>query len=99
MRRVHAAHGLRMLFSNAALALALFALALWGVGREVWVARVFQNAPHHGILEAARFFTYAFLDTRLVVQVLCLAVLFAFIWLIRDLARAMGTLSFTSVRV
>lgn len=88
MKRVHAVHSLRMLFSNASLALVLFALALWGIGREVWVAHVFQNAPHQGILEAARFFAYAFIDTRLIVQTLCLAALFALAWLMRDLLRA-----------
>ncbi|HVX90204.1 MAG TPA: hypothetical protein VHC20_01020 [Candidatus Paceibacterota bacterium] len=88
MRRVTAAHTLRPLLSNAAFALVLFVLALYGVGREVWVAKVFENAPHADIIAALRFFAYAFLDTRLIVQALCLAVLFAFVWMVRDVLRA-----------
>ena len=93
MKRVHAVHGLRMLFSNMSLALILLALALYGIGREVWVAHVFANAPHRGVLEAARFFAYAFIDTRLIVQALCLAALFAFAWLLRDLFRTFAVFS------
>ena len=88
MRRVRAAHALRPLLSNAALALALFTLALYGVGREVWVAHVFQNAPHQDVLALARFFLAAFLDTRLIVQALCLTAIAALVWFMRDVLRA-----------
>ena len=93
MRRVQTARMIRPLLSNAALALVLFVLALYGVGREVWVARVFQNAPHGNLLADIQFFFTAFIDTRLIVQALCLAVLFAFLWLIRDLIRSVSALS------
>lgn len=92
MRRVQTAHMIRPLLSNAALALVLFALALYGVGREVWVAKVFENAPHGNVLADLQFFLAAFLDTRLIVQALCLAVIFAFAWFVRDLVRGFTSL-------
>jgi hypothetical protein len=87
MRRVQVARVVRALLSNVALALVLFTLALYGVGREVWVAHVFQNAPHGDVLAVARFFLAAFIDTRLIVQALCLTTLAAFVWLMRDLVK------------
>ncbi|HVW71828.1 MAG TPA: hypothetical protein VHB93_01600 [Candidatus Paceibacterota bacterium] len=92
MRRVRVARMVRPLLSNAALALVLFTLALYGVGREVWVAKVFENAPHGNVLADLRFFLTAFLDTRLIVQTLCVAVVFAFVWFIRDLVRGFNSL-------
>lgn len=87
MRRVNAVHTLRPLFTNAMLAFIVFVLALYGVGREVWVSKVFQNAPHTDVLAALRFFIAAFIDTRTIVQVLILAALLGFVWFVRDIAR------------
>lgn len=88
MRRVHTAHALRPFVSGGTLAVVVGVLALWGIGREVWVARVFENMPHTGDLMAVvRFYVAAFLNTRVPVQALSLAVLGAFVYLARETAR------------
>ncbi len=87
MRRVHTVHALRPILSGGALALAIFVFALWGIGREVWVARVFENAPH-GLLASLNYFVYAFESTRVTVQALCVAAFFGMLWFFRDLFRA-----------
>ncbi len=82
MLRVRTVHVTRRIFSNTTLSAVVFVLALWGIGREVWVARVFQNAPSlTNIDAAAHFFLYAFLDTRLIVQALSIVALGALVWL------------------
>ena len=86
MKRVRRMRVLRMLFSNAALAAVVCVAALWGIGREVWVARVLQNAPAD-ISELPRFYVAAFSHTRLIVQALSLAALAALILLARETAR------------
>ena len=86
MRRVHTIRVLRPIVSGGALALVLATLALWGIGREVWVARVFQNAPHD-FAGTSRYLVYAFDHTRLVVQALALLTLASIIYLARETAR------------
>ncbi len=71
MRRVRVIHTVRPLVSGTTLASFLFLLAVWGIGREVWVAHVIANMPSTGDVTAVvRFFVSAFLNTRFVVQVL-----------------------------
>jgi hypothetical protein len=86
MRRVRRIAILRMIISGALFALALALLALYGIGREVWVARVFENGPQtfSGHL---LYLLYAFLHTRFVVQALCLIGLGSFLFLVREAAR------------
>lgn len=91
MRRVRAAHVLRPLVSGGAIALAVFIFALWGIGREVWVAQVFANGPQ-GLLGKTEYLAYAFENTRITVQALCIAAFFAMLFFFRDLFRAAGTL-------
>ncbi len=91
MRRVYTMRVLRLLFSNGALAMLVFVLALWGIGREVWVARVFQNAPTN-IADAAHFYFYAFGHTRVAVQALAVITLVALITLARETARSISGL-------
>lgn len=89
MRRVRAARTVSPLLSGEALALVVAVLALWGIGREVWVARVFQNAPSLAHISAAsHFWLAAFLNTRSTVQLLVLATLIAALYLVREFARA-----------
>jgi hypothetical protein len=87
MRRVRTVHALRPFFSAAALSALLVLLSLWGIGREVWVAKVFENAPHGSLVSAARFFLDALLGTRLVVQALVALALAATVYLAREAAR------------
>ncbi|MBU6321030.1 MAG: hypothetical protein KGI78_00130 [Patescibacteria group bacterium] len=86
MRRVQTIRFLRPFVSGGALAALVLALALWGIGREVWVAKVFSNGPH-GFFAHARYLAYAFRHTRLVVQALVLASAAAAFILTRALLR------------
>ncbi len=89
MRRIYRVHTLRRV-GGGALALAVFALALWGIGREVWVAQVFANAPREGFATMARFYIAAFENTRVTVQALCIAAFASLLWAFRDLFRAVS---------
>jgi hypothetical protein len=86
MRRVRLIRILRLIISTVVLASLTGIVALWGIGREVWVARVFENAPaESGNLFA--FYWYAFLHTRFIVQALSVLTLASFIFLAREVAR------------
>lgn len=86
MRRVRVVRVLRMLTSNAVLAMLVLLVALWGIGREVWVARVLANGPQD-LVGHAQYLAYAFLHTRLVVQALSLATLASLVYLARETAQ------------
>jgi hypothetical protein len=90
MRRVHLMRLLGLVISTAVLAFLTFVLALWGIGREVWVARVFENMPESGdFREISRFYFNAFGHTRLIVQALTIVSLAALIYLIRETYRTL----------
>jgi hypothetical protein len=87
MRRVRAIHLLRAV-SSVAVSAALLVLALWTIGREVWVSKVVEN-----ILALANpssmlaYLASAFLHTNFLVQVLSVLVIAVTIWMARELAR------------
>lgn len=88
MRRVRIIHAVRPFFSGSALAALLFVVALWAIGREVWVAHVFRNlevAIRAGTV--SDFLIAAFVNTRFVVQVLVVLAAGAFVYALRELAR------------
>lgn len=88
MRRVRIMHAVRPFLSGTALASFLFLLAVWGIGREVWVAHVFANMPAASDVTAVtRFFAMAFLNTRFVVQVLTVLAAASLIWGAREVIR------------
>lgn len=92
MRRVHVIHAARPFLSGTTLASVLFLLAVWGLGREVWVSHIVQNMPQAtNIAALTRFFTAAFLNTRFVVQVLTLLAGTAFVYALADFMRALRT--------
>jgi len=92
MRRVYLIRVLGLIISTVTFAILTFVLALWGIGKEVWVARIFQNMPHSGDLAAtSRFYLDAFGHTRLIVQALTLLSLAAFIYLARKTVRALSS--------
>lgn len=89
MRRVRTIHAVRPLASGTAFAALLALGSLYAIGREVWVAQVFANMPNPAHLaQVFVFFEAAFFNTTAVVQILCVAVLFAFAWIVRDFARS-----------
>jgi hypothetical protein len=86
MRRVRLIRVLRLVISTVVLAVLTFVAALWGIGREVWVARVFENAPRD-FASLPNFYIAAFLHTHFIVQVLTVLTLGSFLYLIVELAR------------
>ena len=88
MRRVRTVHAVRPFLSGTALASFLFLLAVWGIGREVWVAHVFANLEAMPTFASSvHFVVSAFMSTRFVVQALSVVALGAFVWVVRDTAR------------
>lgn len=88
MRRVYIMYALRPLVSAGALAVLVLTGALWGIGREVWVAHVLNNMPKFTQVTAlSRFWVYAFLHTHIIVQVLVLMSVFAIVYLAHTIAR------------
>ncbi len=97
MRRVYRIRALRPIISSGALAVFVFVVALWGIGREVWVARVFENAPRNTVL-LPQFYLAAFDHTRLIVQALTLLTLASLIYLARETARGLSVVFATLER-
>ena len=86
MRRVRTIHVVRPFVSETALATLVAVVALWGIGREGWVAKVFENTPVD-VVSATRFFASAFSETELIVQALSLLALVSIIYLARETAK------------
>ncbi len=90
MRRVRIIRTLRPLVSMETIASLILILTLWGIGREVWVARVFQNAPQD-FLQLPHFYLAAFSHTRTIVQALTVFTLASVIYLARETARTISS--------
>jgi hypothetical protein len=97
MRRVRLIRLLALVISTATLAVLTFVAALWGIGKEVWVARVFQNTPAD-FAHLPNFFFAAFMHTSFIVQALTLLTLASFVFLIREIVRVLSSV-FLSSRV
>lgn len=91
MRRVRLIRIIALILSTGALAALTALAALWGIGKEVWVARVFENGPQ-GFFGRAGYLWYAFLHTRLIVQALAVLTLASFALLVRELVRVCADL-------
>ena len=86
MRRVRAIRMMRLSLAPASAGLVSL-LALWGIGREVWVAKVIENVQAVESADAsARYVASAFLHTDLVVQLLSILVVASVFWLASELA-------------
>ena len=96
MRRVRLIRILGLIISTGTLAVLTLILAMWGIGKEVWVERVFQNAPAD-FARIPNFFISAFGNTRLIVQALAIISFLSFVYLARETARALSSF-FTSTR-
>ncbi|MFZ3043750.1 MAG: hypothetical protein WA058_01425 [Minisyncoccia bacterium] len=86
MRRVHLIRILGLIISTAVLAVFATIAALWGIGKEVWVARIFENAPSR-IGDLPNFFIAAFFHTNILVQALVVLTLVSLIYLVREMVR------------
>lgn len=91
MRRAGRIAFLRPLFSRTAFSAVVGIAALWGLGREVWVARVLENAPH-SLSDVPQFYLAAFFHTELAVQILVVVMMIAFFSLSERFARRMSEL-------
>ena len=86
MRRVRSIHLLRTT-ARPVFAALVFLLALWEMGREVWVAKVFENMPSLADAPAViTFYFNAYLSTDMSVQALLLVAVAALIWFAREIA-------------
>ncbi len=86
MRRVRAIHFLRPIVSGSALALLVAFVALYEIGREVWVAKIFENMPGD-ILSALQFSLMAFSNTEFTVQALTIITGAAALWVAKDIGK------------
>ena len=72
----------------------IFILALWGIGREVWVANVLQNSPGN-LFDLAHFYIAAFTHTSFIVQVLMLLTFISLLYVAREITHALAFISTT----
>lgn len=86
MRRVRLIRILVLVLSTTAFALLAGVAALWGIGKEVWVARVFENGPQD-FFGRLSYWGYAFMHTRLIVQTLLVLTFTSLFFLVREIAR------------
>lgn len=86
MRRVHLIRILKLIISTAVLAVLTAVAALWGIGQEVWVARVFENAPPN-LDDLPNFYIAAFTHTNSIVQALTVLTLASLFYLAVETAR------------
>ena len=92
MQRVHLIRALKFAISGGVLSTVLSLLGLWGIGRQVWVAHVLQNAPAN-IFGLPSFYLAAFEHTRFPVQVLIILTLIALFFVAREVSRAISFVS------
>ncbi len=95
MQRVHRINTLRVVISGGVFALTLALLVLYAIGREVWVARVFENGPQ-SFTGHTLYLLYAFEHTRFVVQALVVICLGSFLYLAREIVRGLGVTLFSA---
>jgi hypothetical protein len=86
MRRILLIRILRLVISTAVLAVLTTIAALWGIGKEVWVARIFENAPPN-IGDLPNFYLAAFMHTHIIVQILTVLTLASLIYLAWEIVR------------
>lgn len=90
LRRVRTIHMIRML-SVPALSGVAFILAVWGIGREVWVAKVLENMPALlDVPQVLTFFKNAFVHTDVPVQILSVVATVALAWLVAGIIRTLS---------
>ncbi len=92
MGSVAAIHAGRGLTSMTALKFYILVLAVWGIGRLVWVAHVVQNfytVEHKGLRSLAYYVAYALEHTHLAVQVTLFIAAVAAVSLLLDVSRSL----------
>jgi hypothetical protein len=92
MQRVHLIRALRVAISSGTLSFLVSLLGVWGLGREVWVARVLQNAPKN-LLDIPNFYLSAFIHTHIIVQATIVVTVLALLYVAWEIARAISFVS------
>jgi hypothetical protein len=86
MRRVYMVSYVRRALSPVALKVYASAFLLYGIGQQVFVAKVLYNSPGLGTpLDSLSFFARAFMGTEALVQLLVLGCALASLWFLTDL--------------
>ena len=86
MRRVYMVSYIRRAISPVALKVYASAFLLYGIGQQVFVSKVLDNAPGLATpLDSLGFFTRAFMGTEALVQLLVLGCALASPWFVADL--------------
>jgi hypothetical protein len=89
MQRVYLIRALKIAISTSTLSTFVSLLALWCIGRQVWVAQVLHNAPTDPF-NFIQFYGSAFLHTSITVQILILVILVSIFYIAREVARAVA---------
>lgn len=88
MRRIYFVYYAKRLLSPVAIRLYLAAALLGGILSTVSVSNVFKNAfGTTGFYSFSHFFSYAFMNTGLIVQVLLIAAVLYSLFITRDLVK------------
>lgn len=86
MRRVYVVYSLRRVLSPFAVKGYAVLFLLWSIGKQVFVAKVIENAPGlSSPLDSLGFLTRAFMGTEILVQALVLGCALAVLWFATDL--------------
>jgi len=88
MRQVRRIRVLRLIISSVVFATTATLLALYALGREVWVARVFENGPQ-SFGGHILYLVYAFEHTRFVVQALVVVCVASFVYSMYEIRKAL----------
>lgn len=100
MSRVRTIHALRHLVSAPAVSALVVVAALWGIGREVWVAKVIANMPSMtDVSSLAYFFFDAFVSTTFLVQLLTVATILGTAYAAREAAQWIGSSDVSPAKV
>ncbi len=93
MRRVRTIQTLRSLFAHLLVVAGIFVVALFGIGHDVWVARVLENMPSVAHIRTfIGFFVGAFFTTEFMVQLYVVLALLATIALLKEVVLLVRTL-------
>ena len=94
MASVAVIYAARALTSRTALEFYVFFLSVWGIGRLVWVSKVFENfslVEKQGLGAMSNYILYAVEHTHLAVQLTLLVAAVALISLVIDLVRSVSS--------
>ena len=91
MLRVRFVHLVKRALQPFAIKMVVAVAALFAVGRMVFVAKVFENAPSVSqVSEFSTFFVRAFTHTEFAVQAVILAITIAVVLALRDVAKTIS---------